>query len=1099
MIGFQQIAGGAPSSVGAMTQHLLTQTVSREQSSIAEYYAKGAVRDSLMLDMAHAMAAGELAWAEATDIVVEQMMKDIPPPTPEEQAKYQVWNDREKRWELTRDLQEEWEQNRVAVEGRVSYRLDVLASRIEDGLDPPVAVLRPDINPLVMVGLGIAPDGLLSDDEINALLAGRRADGATIESKKYAVERQLPVDPKTGERKWSTPIGSYDFCPTPDKSVSVAWAFAPEVEQAQIFNAHIEAAREAVGYIAEEIGQARLGKGGEEGFEPGHVAWLEFTHHTTRRTMVTVENGDVKIDKDKGIAGDPDLHTHFLMPNAVFCDSGRVGSLDTMAIKGFIFEADAYYHARLGTKLREAGFEVGLDERTGAARMGVIPDHVRTLFSKRTNAGEAIARKFTADRAESWDDLSEDQRAERIKTATQSLDQRKYGKKDDVADFGEWRRQAAAVGWEPRSLQFIGPQLPELSLEERHRTAYEIGLPWLAEKLEHRSVVPHWDLRLAALRGLVQTGMDDLDDVKGITTIMREEGVKQYGEQTPIVWGKEEGKRYTSVTTALHESDEAEFVRLAQAAARDRSGAIPAGLLQQKMVASGLDFGDDHGKAQQRAIERMGQGGRFGVAVGTAGAGKTAMLTPLVASWKEQWRDVWGASLAWRQADDLADAGIDRQHVKAFSVLMKGIEAGDIKLTSNSVVAVDEWGLLGTRQALELLRAREKYGFSVVALGDDKQCGSIEAGAIIDLSRRALGAEQVPEILTTKRQQTEREKEIVGLLRAGRAAEALNMKRGDGTAEMAYGGREGVIRRVAALYAERLAATGIAPTISAPTNSDAHQIGEAVRLERRKLGLVGTDQHVVKATDGERDYSLRLAAGDRVRLFRSTRADMGYRMRKDGKKRDKVERSIGRNGSVLDVVSVNHEGVTLRAQDDRTGFVKWSAMPSKNGRTMLAYGDASTIHTSQGSTAEEHIFALPAGSQAVTGAAGYTASTRHRSVAYLVTSEAAERIAVRESRPINDAHDVTLDDKWANVAKNFVVQRKTDSALDMLERVQSLRRGTLKAFHQAVRPSDPQRPDGEAHVPEMVQRRRLDIVMERITRGIRYVREAYERLPGPTR
>jgi hypothetical protein len=87
------------------------------------------------------------------------------------------------------------------------------------------------------------------------------------------------------------------------------------------------------------------------------------------------------------------------------------------------------------------------------------------------------------------------------------------------------------------------------------------------------------------------------------------------------------------------------------------------------------------------------------------------------------------------------------------------------------VVAVDEWGLLGTRQALELLRLQERHGFKVVALGDDKQCQAIEAGAIIDLSRRALGAERVPVIPTTLRQRTERERQIVGLFRDGRAAE----------------------------------------------------------------------------------------------------------------------------------------------------------------------------------------------------------------------------------------------------------------------------------------------------------------------------------------
>jgi hypothetical protein len=144
-----------------------------------------------------------------------------------------------------------------------------------------------------------------------------------------------------------------------------------------------------------------------------------------------------------------------------------------------------------------------------------------------------------------------------------------------------------------------------------------------------------------------------------------------------------------------------------------------------------------------------------------------------------------------------------------------------------------------------------------VALGDDKQCTAISAGAIIDLSRRAFGAEQVPEILTTRRQETERERRIAGLFRDGRAAEALDLKRADGTAEMAYGGYDGVVDRVAALYRARLEATGTAPTISAPTNSDAHRIGEAVRAQRRAMGLLGVDLWLLRATDSERDFTLR--------------------------------------------------------------------------------------------------------------------------------------------------------------------------------------------------------------------------------------------------
>ena len=449
----------------------------------------------------------------------------------------------------------------------------------------------------------------------------------------------------------------------------------------------------------------------------------------------------------------------------------------------------------------------------------------------------------------------------------------------------------------------------------------------MADQLEHKSVLTHWDLQVAAARGLVDVGSRDVaGDLLAVTKKMRDDGVRQYGEQTSLVWGQEPGKRVVSVTTGLHESQEQAFIQLARAAAEDRSAALPAGLLRQKIEQSGLDFTGSHGAAQRRAIEHLGQGGRFGLAIAAAGAGKTTALKPLVAAWKAQGREVYGASLAWRQADELTDAGIDRRNVKAFSVLLQAMQerrpddpASDfppLKLDRNTVVAVDEWAMVGTRQALELLRLQERHGFSIVALGDDKQCTAISAGAIIDLSRRALGAEQVPEILTTRRQETERERRIAGLFRDGRAAEALDLKRADGTAEMAYGGYDGVVDRVAALYRERLEATGTAPTISAPTNSDAHRIGEAVRAQRRAMGLLGADLWSVRATDGERDFTLRLAAGDRVRLFKSTGAKYGQG--RGG--------AIGRNGSVLEVIGADEHGITLRTKQGRIGTVEWDAL-----------------------------------------------------------------------------------------------------------------------------------------------------------------------------
>jgi hypothetical protein len=101
----------------------------------------------------------------------------------------------------------------------------------------------------------------------------------------------------------------------------------------------------------------------------------------------------------------PQLELACQPPVSVYCESGRVGSLDTGKLKGFIFEADALYHARLGDKLRGDGFDVERDERTNSARMRAVPEDACLHFSKRTNMGEEYAKIQAARHGEVWDEL----------------------------------------------------------------------------------------------------------------------------------------------------------------------------------------------------------------------------------------------------------------------------------------------------------------------------------------------------------------------------------------------------------------------------------------------------------------------------------------------------------------------------------------------------------------------------------------------------------------------------------------------------------------------------------------------------------------------
>jgi len=121
---------------------------------------------------------------------------------------------------------------------------------------------------------------------------------------------------------------------------------------------------------------------------------------------------------------------------------------------------------------------------------------------------------------------------------------------------------------------------------------------------------------------------------------------------------------------------------------------------------------------------------------------------------------------------------------------------------------------------LDILRLQQRHGLQVLAIGDPKQNQAIEAPAI-ELLRQALGPDKVPEILTTVRQQTERERIIAGLFREGQAGQAIAMKREDETAILVPGGRDATIERIAGLWRERMEARGSEPgfrlSISVPT------------------------------------------------------------------------------------------------------------------------------------------------------------------------------------------------------------------------------------------------------------------------------------------
>ncbi len=913
---------------------------------------------------------------------------------------------------------------------------------------------RRDMHPGLAAALGIEPHGVPTVEQVSQILAGRRADGSELATNEAATTRS---------------VSYIDLCFSAPKSVSLAWAFAPtEAERATVLQAHRDAVDAALRYVGREIGVARRGDGGRGGAEVGHVAWIGFEHFTARPTVevawpdpktgeMVTELHTVRPSRDPSGAGDPQLHTHCAVPNLVLTDGGHLGALDLKAAHGRIHEFGAFYQAQLAANLRRVGAAVALEERTGMARLPAVSEAVCEAFSKRTRDGTAAARQEAAKRGLDWDAMSPGMQVDFLKGGTKAA---RKTKADDLSDFAAWRGQAEALGWRHEGVIGPGAVAGEPSRAARLEAAYEAALSFLEGEFSRASVLAGSDLRAAAARSLIVAGMTPgaeagRADVDSLTRAMRERGVRQDGRLTGLIWGREGGRDEVRVTTALHVAQEREAVGLARTAAADRGRALSRAALDAAVGRSGLDLTDEHGRAQRAAMDRLGMGGAVGVAVGVAGSGKTALLRPLVDAWKAGSDEVIGVAVAWRQAEPLKEAGIGS--VAALTGFLHGVRAGRIPVGPRTVVVVDELGQVGARQMLELLRLRAEHGFRIVAVGDDKQCQGIEAGPVVGLMRRALGPEAIPEILTTRRQRTEREREIAGLFREGRAAEALAMKREDGTAEAVPGGYEDAVRRVAELWRQRREANAgdarFSISVTAPTNADARALALALREERRAMGELGADVLSIRATDqAGAAYDLTLAPGDRVRLFNRVNARF----------RDGGHGNIGVNGSVLEVRGVQAAGIVLRTAAGREGVVSWESLADRtSGRTRLAPGDVLTIDAAQGITSSEHINAMPAGSAGVTGFKGYTAESRHRDMAWLVTSEGAERREVMNRRALGDARPVGAADVWESVAWNLARQPAKASALDFLERARDVSRGAAHAMQAGFRRAEAREVAGE--------------------------------------
>jgi hypothetical protein len=423
--------------------------------------------------------------------------------------------------------------------------------------------------------------------------------------------------------------------------------------------------------------QTRVGTGG--------LIWATSRHATTR-------------------AGDPQVHDHVLIANAVLMRDARGGwkGADTAFLRDHLHAATAVGRMAGAAKAVELGYGIIADRgpsgRLGGWAIAGIPAEVCELHSTRSVQITAAVGPDAS-------------YASRSVAARATRDRKAEVRVEDL--LTRWQDELTAAGHPPAALVAAieaagsGYQLPKVDLEE---FAGELLGP--DGRLASEKTFTRGDVIIAAaphLHGLPVSVLDQAVDA-----------VLAHGDAValPVVTGSREQvwtarcvladeERIATVAESLTGEEGPkieEQAALDAVAGLEESLGVPLTATQQE-VATGL----------------LVSGHRLDLVTGVAGSGKTTTLAAVRDGFESAGYTVLGTATSGQAAKNLGEgAGMDSRTVAS---LTWRLEHNTLELSDRHVLILDEGAMTSDVDLARLLTAVERSGAKLIVVGDDRQLG----------------------------------------------------------------------------------------------------------------------------------------------------------------------------------------------------------------------------------------------------------------------------------------------------------------------------------------------------------------------------------------
>ncbi len=733
-------------------------------------------------------------------------------------------------------------------------------------------------------------------------------------------------------------VGGIDLTLSAPKSVSVVWALGDDETRRAIEQAQHDACEATVGFLARNAAFCRRGKNGQRLEKISSLTVAAFQHGEARPVA----------HDDGRIFADPNLHTHAVILNCAVREDGTIGALDARHLFAHKMSAGAVYHLALSSNLQKLGFEIGEVGKNGTFEVIVPQTQISGDQSQRlADRFTALQRHFSARRKEVEQAIA----AEGLSTAEApalaaaiALGTRSSKQEERTTDrFELWAQEAAPFLDLDRLVENLRTSRTWDPVEQEKLIAESVAaVP--AQLTERESVFERRHLYAAVATALVGTGADPL---------RVEQEVERLIEAGRIVELGRDGLQQPLYSTPEQIAIERELVMVAERLAREHRAAPDAEHVLQLCHARGLSAEQTHAALMATTSAAVA------VIEGAAGSGKTTTLAAIVAAYagdasgSTEWRII-GTSQSWKVARELQTLGIEAMATDAWLARTK-----EPFLDANTVLVVDEAGLLSSRQMLAITKKAAEAHAKILLVGDREQLPALGAGPGLTILASVTGTTRVDTIV---RQREAWMRAAVTDFAKGRAEQGLAAFDERGLLTFANGEKATVTRLVDAW--ENAQSGPSAPTILliAKTNAQVRALNDEVRVRLKRDGrLIGEDIEVVTVTPSGHGQTLAFAVGDHIRFL---------------VRHDRLSVINGTTALITRIDGRETPDPTLHVDiDGRPARFRVSELFDEHCRARLGHAYSTTIYGSQGLTTDQ---ALVWAGPAMTRQDAYVAFSRAR-------------------------------------------------------------------------------------------------------------------------